>query len=262
MLVMKKQLLALLGVFVLSTSYSWGQGDGISIQLDGVGTDLSGGVHSVNLYGSSPDLVGGILEVHFTVTNTTGADQQWKITRKKLSVPSSWVDQVCWPPLCYNASGDVYNTPNSGGNPAPIIVDGGSLTSTGLNAELKPRITPDLNNAAYSMYRYYITDANTGVYMDSVDLNINFTLSTNTIKPNPVVTVSPNPASEYVTINMGQTEMASVKVIDVLGKVVHTDVIHGGQKTIGLGDFKNGVYILVIDSPSMKSINKRLIVRH
>jgi hypothetical protein len=91
---------------------------------------------------------------------------------------------------------------------------------------------------------------------------VNFTLSTNTIKPNPVVSVSPNPASEYVTINLGQTENASVKVVDVLGKVVHTDVISGGQKTIALGEFKNGVYILVIDAPGTKTINKRLIVRH
>jgi hypothetical protein len=53
-----------------------------------------------------------------------------------------------------------------------------------------------------------------------------------------------------------------VKVVDVLGKVVHTDVISGGQKTIALGEFKNGVYILVIDSPGTKTINKRLIVRH
>ena len=259
---MKKQLLILMHTLIASCSLSWAQCDGISIQLDGAGADLSGGVHSINLYASSPDLAGGILEVKFVVTNTTGSDQQWKITRKKLAVPSSWVDQVCWPPLCYNASGDLYSTPNSGGNPAPIIVDGGSTTTGGLNAELKPRITPDINSAAYAMYRYYIADANTGVYLDSIDLNVNFTLSTNTIKPNPVISVSPNPASEYVTINLGQTENASVKVVDVLGKVVYTDVISGGQKTIALGEFKNGVYILVIDSPGTKTINKRLIVRH
>jgi len=55
MIRMKKQLLILMHTLFASCTLSWAQGDGISIQLDGAGTDLSGGVHSVNLYASSPD---------------------------------------------------------------------------------------------------------------------------------------------------------------------------------------------------------------
>lgn len=259
---MKKGLLAICSTVFFAISSSIAQGDGVSIQLDGAGPDISGGSHSVNLYATSPELVGGILEVHFIVTNTTGTDQQWKITRKKVVAPTAWIDQVCWPPLCYNASGEVYSTPNSGGNPAPTIVNGGHLTSTGLEAELKPRITPDVNNAGYAVYRYYITDAVSGNYLDSVDLNVNFTLNTNAIKPVPVISVSPNPATDYVSINLGNTETANLRVVDVLGKVVYSDVINGGQKTISLNDFKNGVYIIVIDAPGIKTLNKKLIVRH
>lgn len=238
------------------------QGDGISIQVNGIGTDISGGSHSVNLYGTSPDLVGGIYEVKFKVTNSTGSDQQWKITRKKISVPTTWVDQICWPPLCYNASGDVYSTPNSGGNPAPTIVDGTHLTTEGLEAELKPRITPDVNNASYAIYRYYVTDVVSGNYLDSVDLNINFTLNTVVVKPNPVITVSPNPASDMVTISLGTSDDANIRIVDGLGKQVLSTSLYNGQKSIDVSDFKTGVYIITIDGSGIKAVNKKLIIKH
>jgi hypothetical protein len=260
---MKKSLFFLFLSALLSTSV-FAQGDGISIQLDGAGPDISGGTHFVNLYGTSPELSGGILEVHFVVTNTTGADKQWKITRKKINVPSSWIDQICWPPLCYNASGDVYMTPNSGGNPAPTIVNGTNQTSDALLAELKPRITPDLNNAAYSIYRYYITDVVTNAYVDSVDLNVNFTLGvTNAPKPQvPAISLSPNPANDHVTISLGNDNNGTIRVTDALGKVVMTENIYNGQKHLNVSDLKSGVYIVIVESPGMKSLTKKLIVRH
>jgi hypothetical protein len=258
---MKKLLLFAIALFPISKAI-YAQGDGISIQLDGVGADLSGGSHYVNLYGSSPDLVGGIYEAHFIVTNNTGSDKQWKITRKKITVPSTWIDQICWPPLCYNASGDLYSTPNSGGNPAPIIVNGTHLTTTSLEAELKPRITPDLNAASYAVYRYYITDVTNGMYMDSIDLNVNFTLNTNSPKPNPVITLSPNPASEMLTISLGTNEDATLRIVDGLGKVVMTTSLYNGQKSIDVSDFKNGVYIMTIDAEGTKPVNKKLIIKH
>ena len=120
---MKKFILSLSAIFTLSFFGVIAQSNGIEIRLDGLGADISGGVHSVNLYATSPDLVGGVYQVHFDVTNNTGSDAQWKITRKKMSVPATWADQVCWPPQCYPTSGDVYSTPNTGGNPAPTIVN-------------------------------------------------------------------------------------------------------------------------------------------
>jgi len=248
----------------LLAAFSMAQGDGISIQLDGTGPDISGGSHFVNLYGTSPELNGGILEVHFVVTNTTGTDKQWKITRKKINVPSSWIDQICWPPLCYNASGDVYMTPNSGGNPAPTIVNGGNTTTDALLAELKPRITPDLNNAGYSIYRYYITDVVSNAYVDSVDLNVNFVLGVTTApKPQaPAVSLSPNPANDHVTITLSNDNNGSVRITDALGKVVMTENIYNGQKHLNISDLKSGVYIVLVESPGVKPLTKKLIVRH
>lgn len=258
---MKKIILGI-STFLVLAATSFQAQDGISIQYDGTGPDISGGTHSVNLYGSSPELVGGILEVHFIVTNTTGANQQWKITRKKISVPSTWVDQICWPPLCYNASGSVYVTPNTGGNPAPTIVDGTATTTNAEVAELKPRITPDMSAASYAVYRYYITEAVSGNYVDSVDLAINFVLSTPTLKQTPTMSVSPNPASDNVNISLGSLENGIIRVVDVLGNLVYTETISNGQKNIDVSNFKNGVYFVMVEAQGVKTMNRKLIVRH
>lgn len=258
---MKKILLGI-SLFVIASFSILNAQDNIEIRLDGVGADISGTTHTVNLDPSSPELVGGIYDVHFIVTNLTGSDQQWRISRKKISVPSSWVDQVCWPPLCYNASGDLYVTPNTGGNPAPIIVDGEDTTTTGLEAELKPRITPDQAAAGSALYRYYITAAAGGAYMDSIDLSVNFTLGLTTIKQTPVLNISPNPADEYVNISVGSAENASIRIVDVLGNVVYNETISNGTKNIDVSNFKNGVYFVLVETPGVKSINRKLIIRH
>lgn len=251
-----------IGLAVFFTILSLGvNGQGILIQLNGTGVDLAGNSHTVNITPTSPELVGGVLEAHFIVTNNTGADQQWRVTRKKVSVPATWVDQICWPPLCYNASGDVYVTPNSTGNPAPTITNGTHTTSTGLEAEMKPRITPDLSAPASATYRYYITTT-TGTYVDSVDLNINFTLAVNSIKPSVSLSVSPNPASDDVTISLGNSESGSISIVDVLGNTILNETISNGQRTIDVSNFKNGVYFVLINTPGSKTTNRKLIIRH
>ena len=66
---MKKLVLSL---FIIALGYlSYSQGDGISIQVNGIGADISGGSHSVNLYGTSPDLVGGIYQLKIKALNSS-----------------------------------------------------------------------------------------------------------------------------------------------------------------------------------------------
>ncbi len=255
---MKKLILSLTAIATFSFVYAQ---DGIEIRLDGAGADISGTVHSVNLYAGSPDMLGSVYEVHFDVTNNTGANQQWRITRTKMSVPATWVDQVCWPPQCYPTSGDVYITPNTGGNPAPIIVDGTSMTTLSALAELKPRITPDASAAGSALYRYYITTI-AGEYIDSIDLSINYALGVTNLKQPTTLTISPNPADNNVTIALGGIENSSIKIVDVLGNVIYNESINNGTKTIDVSNFKNGVYFVLVEAPGIKSFNRKLIIRH
>src|SRR5574343_345381 len=203
-----------------------------------------------------------LYEVHFDITNNTGADAQWRIARKKISVPTSWIDQVCWPPQCYNASGDLFLTPNTGGNPAPTIVNGTAMTANAEVAEMKPRITIDMNAATTAQYRYYVVDVASGAYLDSIDLNIKFALAVNPIKQNPTISLSPNPATDNVTVQLGNAETGSVRIVDALGNVVYNEIISNGTKSIDVSNFKNGVYFVIIDPSDAKPVNRKLIIRH
>jgi hypothetical protein len=236
---------------------------GVEIRHDGVGNNLAGSSLDLYLYASHPDVVAGTIDVHFVITNNTGADKQWKITRKEISVPSTWVDQLCWPPSCYPSTDGLFTTPSTVGSPAPTILNGTSTATTSLGnleAEMKPRITPDASVNSYAHYRYYINEG--GAYIDSVDLKINYTLGITTPKQTPVLTLTPNPADNYVTVSVGTTGNATMKVVDVLGNVVMTDVITDGTETINLSDFKNGVYFIQVESSETKLMTRKLIVRH
>ena len=160
---------------------------------------------------------------------------------------------MCWPPSCFpTGSGISYITPNTAGNPAPIIVNGSQLTTNGETAELKPRITIDQSTATSALYRFYVTTTN-GAFLDSIDLSINFTLGIQSIKQAPVITLAPNPATENITVSTGIIDNATVQIMDVLGNIIYRDVITNGSKLIDVSDFKNGVYFVVIDPVGMTS---------
>lgn len=266
---MKRVYSLVLGI-ALATSSLVAQNNGLDVRYDpdgatgplpSSGPNLCGGTYNVSLFPGSADLSGSIYEPHFEVTNTGASNVQLKIVRKEVNVPTSWVDQICWPPLCYNASGTIYSTPNSGSNPAPIIVAGTSTTTDALDAELKPRITPDQSSAGYALYRYYFHDVVADAVVDSIDLSIGFVLGLATQKTLPSITISPNPADEYATITLNTDHFSSVKVVDALGKTVLNETFSNGTKTINVSEFKNGVYIILVESEG-KTLNRKLIVRH
>jgi hypothetical protein len=236
---------------------------GVVIQLNGSGSNLAGLAHEVTV--SDQDLGGGVLYLHFIVTNNNTTDRQWQITRKKISVPSTWVDQVCWPPTCYFPSSlaDPFTTPNTMGNPAPTIL---SMTSTAVtssgnvSAELKPGFDVDDLNNGFGHYRYYINE--NGQYIDSVDVKVNFTLGISSLKQNLSMTISPNPASDVLNVSLASLDNANLKVVDVLGNVVLNETISNGSKNVDVSSFKNGVYFVMVETPGIKPMNRKLIIRH
>ena len=197
---------------------------------------------------------------HLIVTNSTGSDEQWRITRVKQSVPAGWNDQVCWPPQCYPTSGDTYITPNTAGNPAPIIVNGTDQTTNSELAELKPQVSPDQSANGVATYMYYITDL-AGNYVDSVGLRFNFTLDVQEA-PSLSVNVAPNPADNYIKIKATGSNEATVKIVDVLGNVVMKETFIESSKTVDVTDFKNGIYFIRVEAPGAQTINRKVIVRH
>ena len=247
---MKKFILSLSAIFTLSFFGVIAQSNGIEIRLDGNGADLSGTEVVINL-------TTGNYDANMHVSNNTGTNKAWKITRRKISVPATWTDVLCWGPNCYPASGDLYTTPGV----APIVTNGTELFSTGLVADLHMTITPNQTATSSALYRYYITNTQ-GAYEDSIDLSINFTLGVTSLKQPTTLTISPNPADDNVKIALEGIENSSVKIVDVLGNVVYNESINNGTKNIDVSTFKNGVYFVLVEAPGIKSFNRKLIIRH
>ena len=196
----------------------------------------------------------GFVAVHIDVTNTASTSKQLTVTRKIISEPIQWQDQVCWGTGCFDAIGDPYMTPTSW---APDL-------TTGAAFELKPQYDPK-NVSGVGHYRYYLTDyQNSNDYLDSVDVMLTF--GTNSVKEQKnldlTFNVSPNPASNFVNITMNNfSEDYIVKLIDVLGNEILSDQIRG-NKNIDVSNLKNGIYFVTVSSKDQKVLSRKMIVRH
>ncbi|MBI3238998.1 MAG: T9SS type A sorting domain-containing protein [Flavobacteriia bacterium] len=228
-------------------SLSWGQ---YEVHLTGSSTDISGTVHVVD--NVVPD---DIVQVKFYIKNLTGSDQTMGVCRKMMYAPFQWTDQVCWAPYpdptfqggCYPASGVTWCSPTvvlPASGEGELIADVNVITSPG-----------------GGLYRYYFKVG--GVSVDSVDLHINPTLGID--EPEPVqvgMTAYPNPASSMITVNtVGLSGDYSVRVTDVLGKVVYADEA-GAIKKIDVSNFKNGVYLITVAEKGEAIQTRRVVVKH
>lgn len=242
---MKKQLLlfGFIGLFGASVN--------AQLELTEVGstTLINGTTINADIFNTD------VIHLDVLVKNTASTNQIIVVSRKILTAPSStWSDQVCWG----NASGGTCVDTSSLGllynqNYAVAIMPG----ATGL---MNAKIQPDPLSGAPALYRYYFgTQSNQ--YMDSVDLNVTSVLAVKGIKKDISLSVSPNPASDKVLIQVSNFETGNLKIVDVLGNVVLSSSF-SGSKTLNLEDFKNGVYFIMISGDGMKAINRKLVVRH
>ncbi len=250
---MKKVILSLfiaaVGAFGLKAQ------NGIEIMEYGQTEDLSG--DTLFVVAPSYDL----FDVEMVVYNNTGGTVSWKIRRVRLDVPTGWADGCCWGHctdpfggLCFSSSqmnyAD-YTMPNS------AYVD----LMDGECGKLKPQIDPDDFVSGQAHYRYYLTADGTN-YLDSIDVKVDFVASVQQqIIELPSMSISPNPASDYAIINVTGIEGATMKIVDVLGNLITKEAITGTKK-LDLANYRNGVYFVMIEAPGIKTMNRKLIVKH
>lgn len=218
-----------------------------SITVDGSSTVISGGNYTENLTSAVTDLH----VVDFIVHNETGSTQQWKITRKHINNPSGWEEYLCWGlngafGNCYphNANA-VWSSLNE-----PIFTDSSGRLSTYITAP----------SGGTGHYRYYVSTDGVN-FIDSVDLIINNTLSVEE-KASLAINVSPNPASDNLTINTNGVTETNVRIVDVLGNVVLSEKLYNGKKTLDISRFRNGVYFVTVEAEGVKPVTRKVIVRH
>lgn len=220
---------------------------GASIRIKGTPTDVSGTVVNENVSVSTNEHI-----LDFTVDNLTGSDQNWGLTRVRITPSIGWTDQVCWGAIsqavgeCSTPTGDSFTT----GYTVPVL-------TTTTDAEINIYIEAPTGGS--STFRYYIMNGSNKV--DSVDVTITKSLGINDIA-SLELTVAPNPASNAVNINMEGVSSANLKIVDVLGNIVMKETIYQNSKKVDVAQFRNGVYFVTVDAEGIKPTTRKLIIRH
>ena len=223
-----------------------------SINLNGSSDVLSGGTHEVIT--SSP----GPVDITFDINNV-GTSASWRITRYQVDVPGGWSDYMCWGHSTDPFGGTCYSSGQMNGNPWTTPSSGSFAVGNGEYGKLKVTIDPEDLNSGQGHYRYYVSYNGT-LYIDSVDVNFEYTLSVPDVEP-VTVAIVPNPASEFIQVAMSGVQNAKIKMVDVLGNLVLQKSISASE-TIDISSYKSGVYIISFDVPGMKSIVRKVIIKH
>ncbi|MGB1507436.1 MAG: T9SS type A sorting domain-containing protein [Crocinitomicaceae bacterium] len=223
-----------------------------TINLDGSSEVISGGSHEVIV--SSPESV----DISFDIVNV-GPTASWRVTRLQVDVPNGWTDNLCWGHSTDPFGGTCYSSGQMNGNPWTTPTSGSFSVANGEYGKLKVTIDPEDATYGQGHYRYYISYNGT-LYIDSVDLVFEYSLGVEETEP-IAVSIAPNPASEFIQVSMSGVQGAQMKMVDVLGNLVIQKSISSSEK-IDISSFKSGIYIISFDIPGMKSIMRKVIVKH
>ncbi|WP_118974228.1 T9SS type A sorting domain-containing protein [Taibaiella koreensis] len=144
-------------------------------------------------------------------------------------------------------------------NPASIQA---YLFTPGANDWRKERIdlTPYATSTDASVKFRYISGLGGCIYIDNVAVE-NKTTGINEMTQ-PVISLSPNPAQDIVTINAGNDKLRSVLVSDLSGRTVLQQQENGrNTTTVSTAALPNGIYLFNISSDK-GSMKQKLVVRH
>lgn len=81
---------------------------------------------------------------------------------------------------------------------------------------------------------------------------------------NEDITVSPNPAKEFITINIGsKTKANQMDILDVNGKLIESFSINSKIETIGVGHLANGLYFYTLrDKNNLVMTSGKITINH
>lgn len=213
-------------------------------------TNIAGQVINVSLFGSE-------YEGYIYVKNISGHTKSFKLIRKQLSpIDFSLTEQICFG----SASGNRYLV-----NKDLETYEFPAVLSLNNNEKgIIEYVFGNYDIPADINYRYYLADGD-DVLVDSVDVKVVATLGVKeNVKTSANVSVAsfPNPVTNLLTVNVTGSNDNTVKIVDILGKVMYFEKI-GTTKKIDVSDLNNGVYILTVTSANGTILqNKKIIVKH
>jgi hypothetical protein len=174
-------------------------------------------------------------------------------------VPAGWSDLICWGHSTDAFGGTCFSSSQMLGNPWTTPVSSNFTVSPNEYGKLKVTINPEEGATGLGHYRYYVS--NDGVnFIDSVDIKFDYSLSVQEVEPIQV-SIVPNPASDFIQINLSGAVTAQMKMVDVLGSEVLNQTVMS-TASFDISNFRNGVYIMTFNAPGSKSIVRKVIVKH
>lgn len=224
---------------------------------------------AINLQDSEENISGGVYEyattsadavdVPLEIKNISSSDASWRVTRLKVDVPASWSDLMCWGHSTDQFGGTCFGASQVNTNPWTNPPATSFTVGPGEYGKLKATISPTEGQTGLGHYRYYVS--NDGVnYIDSVDVKFDYSLSVEEVEPISV-SIVPNPASDFIQVNLSGFETAQMKMVDVLGsEVLNQQIIT--SSTFDISNLRNGVYIMSFNVPGSKTIVRKVIVKH
>ena len=154
--------------------------------------------------------------------------------------------------------------------PTPTITEsGGTLTASSattyqwymngaaISGETSQTYTPTQSG----IYLVRTTDANGCMYVYSTSYHYTFTATgIEQLTAAPAITLYPNPSTGVVNFDDSQisNEEYEVIVMDAVGKII---IREKQNSSIDLSSYQNGIYFVNITSPSLGSINKKVVLQ-
>jgi PKD repeat protein len=120
----------------------------------------------------------------------------------------------------------------------------------------------DMTRPGYYFVTYNLTDpsGNKAEPQQRLIQVVNFT-GVDEINANSNIAVYPNPSQGRFTVSTKTgTHITSIKVMDVLGKVVYTRVLDADQATIDLTQMGKGLYMIIMEDADAKNYSGKIVI--
>ncbi|MEJ6506093.1 MAG: T9SS type A sorting domain-containing protein [Crocinitomicaceae bacterium] len=228
------------------------------ISMEGSSDVMSGGTHEITTSSSAST------DIAFSIHYDGPADStRWRVTRLMIADPEGWQNNLCWGHSTDMFGGTCYSSSQMNTNPWTTGPTAAFWVEVGQTPEeygkLKSTIKPADGVSGLGHYRYYLSFDGSN-YIDSVDIKFDYVLDVEEVEPLSVAII-PNPASDYIQVNLNGVASANMKMVNVLGsEVLNQQVI--SSSVFDISSFRNGVYIMTFTAPGSKAIVRKVIIKH
>jgi hypothetical protein len=231
------------------------------ISMQGSNEDISGGTHEITTSSSAST------DIAFSIHYDGPSDStRWRVTRLMIVDPEGWQNNLCWGHSTDPFGGTCYSSSQMNTNPWTTGTTASFWVSSSQDAsqpveygKLKSTIKPAEGIAGFGHYRYYLSFDGSN-YIDSVDIKFDYVLDIEQVEPISV-SIVPNPASDFIQVNLNGVSSANMTMVDVLGSQVLNETIATSSK-FDITNFRNGVYIMSFSAPGSDAIVRKVIVKH